>query len=448
MPAKLLIRCVTIIHLLFLLAWTAVGILLYIRDHYGPTLSFPYEMNKDVMLPFCGPSTETFEDLIVHENQPTSQATKQTERHGAAVVRNVLSKDTARELREFILRENHRVESAHVMSNEHRYHVMPDHSHPTIQQAFQEIASHMVLRPLIDSLLGPRSSLVAFSAITNEYGAENQEWHYDTATSHANYPRYFVPEYTLAIPLQDTTEGMGPTGICPGTSKCSWPDFDYSKLEEYFEQNVETDEWDGFDQWLRNNLPCPMTVAVDAGDAMLYNADVFHRGTAHTDPSAPERVVVFLTFAGSRQGPNDHRSLPFGTVHSLNWKTWGHTIDEFLTIKEKPWRPWHALGLYSSKADGVRPWTIPDNFLMIFRASIECCHMISNDFDAEHFSLLVQKIVWTTVAVTVWYFWTSIIAALVYCRWRDRKNHLATAKFKESFSSSHRTTIRMQQKLQ
>ncbi|KAL3916025.1 MAG: hypothetical protein SGILL_005363 [Bacillariaceae sp.] len=385
-------------------------------------------LNKDNMLPYCGPSTKKLEDLVIHKHQPESEAAEQTDRHGAAVVRDVLTKKTSRELREFILEENHRVESAHVMSNEHRYHIMPDHSHPSIKQAFQEMASHEVLRPLIDNLLGPKSSLVAMSAITNEFGAGKQEWHYDTATSYATHPRHFVPEYTLAISLQDTAEEMGPTGICPGTSKCSWPNFNYAQLEEYFEQHVNVDEWDNFDHWFRNNLPCPLTMTVDAGDALLYSADVFHRGNAHTDPDAPDRVVIFLTFAGSRQGPHDRRSLPFGTVHSLNWKSWGHTIDDFLTIKDKPWRFWDGFIAYTSS--GVRPWTIPDNFLMIFRSPIEVCHMLSNNFDAEYFSTMVNKIMLTAVAITAFYFWTSMLAVIAYGRYLDRKSRATAVSVK------------------
>ena len=165
-------------------------------------------------------------------------------------------------------------------------------------------------------------------------------------------------------------------------------------------------------------MPCRLKMAVKAGDALLYSSDVYHRGTAHTDPNAPERVVLFLTFAGSRQGSHDHRSLPFGTVHSLHWRSWGHTIDDFMTIKDKPWRPWD--GFIASKPNGVRPWTIPDNFLMIFRASIETCHMISDDFNAEYFSEIVDKVVWTTTAVTALYFWTSMLALIVYGRYLAR----------------------------
>ena len=30
------------------------------------------------------------------------------------------------------------------------------------------------------------------------------------------HPDYIVPEYTIAVALQDTTAAMGATGICPG----------------------------------------------------------------------------------------------------------------------------------------------------------------------------------------------------------------------------------------
>ena len=114
----------------------------------------------------------------------------------------------------------------------------------------------------------------------------------------------------------------------------------------------------------------------------------------------------------------------------------GHTIDEFLTIKEKPWRPIDGF-VRAFKSNGVRPWTIPDNFMMIFRASIENCHMISDEFNAEYFSAVVGKIVWALAAATVFYFWTAMLSLIVYGRYLDRKPRIAAVKVRKITSSTY-----------
>lgn len=96
------------------------------------------------------------------------------------------------------------------------------HENPLIQAALKEVALHPILRPLIDGALGPGSSLVSMSVITNVYGAKGQYFHSDTHTSIATHPDYFVQEFQLGIPLQNTTVEMGATEICPGTHKCRY----------------------------------------------------------------------------------------------------------------------------------------------------------------------------------------------------------------------------------
>eukprot|EP00526_Cylindrotheca_closterium_P000731 CAMPEP_0113650882 /NCGR_PEP_ID=MMETSP0017_2-20120614/27102_1 /TAXON_ID=2856 /ORGANISM="Cylindrotheca closterium" /LENGTH=378 /DNA_ID=CAMNT_0000563477 /DNA_START=1 /DNA_END=1133 /DNA_ORIENTATION=+ /assembly_acc=CAM_ASM_000147 len=365
------------------------------------------------------------------------EAKAQTEKHGVAFVEQILSPTTTSNLRQYILKANYEIEGTFIKENENRFHIIPDPMEPSIRTALKEIAAHKVFRPLIDSVLGPSSSLVALSVITNLYEAEGQDWHGDTGMSYATHPDYFVPEFTLSIPLQDTTKEMGATGICPGTHKCDGLMMDYNVVRPMYENDVrrseeeqrelkatrdrngdgtedneeeseddemesedeeESDDEEGsdderpptFEEWLIYNHPCNVTASVNAGDGMLYNAALSHKGGAHTDPTARERVAIFITFAGTRQSPSDRRSLPMGTVHSLHWKRWGHTIDDFLTMEEQPWRIWHILGFglptSSTKAANVRPWTMLDYFWMIFKHQDECMHPLSNDFNLEYFT--------------------------------------------------------------
>lgn len=55
--------------------------------------------------------------------------------------------------------------------------------------------------------------MVSVSLLTSEYGAADQKFHVDAGTSEAGYPDLIVPEYTLAIALQDVTKEMGSTGL-------------------------------------------------------------------------------------------------------------------------------------------------------------------------------------------------------------------------------------------
>eukprot|EP00521_Asterionellopsis_glacialis_P010680 CAMPEP_0195297528 /NCGR_PEP_ID=MMETSP0707-20130614/21699_1 /TAXON_ID=33640 /ORGANISM="Asterionellopsis glacialis, Strain CCMP134" /LENGTH=438 /DNA_ID=CAMNT_0040359367 /DNA_START=224 /DNA_END=1540 /DNA_ORIENTATION=- len=396
--AKIIVAILVVVHITFVLVWGAAGTLFYIRDYYAPTLKFTRPLGK-AHLGNSGPSTENFEDIVVRDDMTPVEAHDLADKHGLAIVESVLTKQTSENFRNYILDANQNIESDYVHMPRNRFHIMPDLDEPAVQDVLIEIADHPVLRPLIDNLLGPSASLVTFSVITNLYGAVDQNWHWDTVTSHAGYPHDFVPEYTLAIPVQDTTEAMGATGICPGTHKSEWPDFNYDELERYYEENIEG--WEDFDDWLEHNLPCPLTAAVNAGDGLLYNTDVYHRGHGHTDPDAPERVVAFLSFAGSPKGPEEKRSLPLGTVHTLRWNSWGHTIDDFSTIKEKPWRVWHTFGLFRPKHDsGIHAWTLLDDLSLIFRSSRERAHVISHGFDAEYFNALVGDVLTYTFIAT------------------------------------------------
>jgi hypothetical protein len=72
---------------------------------------------------------------------------------------------------------------------------------------------------------------VGLSLVTSEYGAEDQKFHADAEISQASYPDLFVPEYMLAVALQDVSSGMDSTGLCPGTQECIWPYFDWDELK-------------------------------------------------------------------------------------------------------------------------------------------------------------------------------------------------------------------------
>jgi hypothetical protein len=192
------------------------SILYYIRDYFfTPTLQICLpEIKERPAEGVCGPSTEKLEDIQIDGSSSMEQAVELMKEHGAGIVQSVLTKETADDLRNFVLKENNQSVAYVVHSPANRYYIAPDVKTPIVQQALKEIAEHPVMRPLIDDLLGPAASLTQFNVITNLYGALDQPWHSDIGPSARDYPDDFVREYTITIPLQDTTKEMGATGMC------------------------------------------------------------------------------------------------------------------------------------------------------------------------------------------------------------------------------------------
>lgn len=91
------------------------------------------------------------------------------------------------------------------------------------------------------------------------------------------------------------------------------------------------------------------------GAAALVNQQTTHRGAAHTDPSAPPRVLFILTFAPRPQtGPKtvETRMIGFAGSYSLHWSQWGHTLADFqrpLARMQQPWRALRSLGVYKPR---------------------------------------------------------------------------------------------------
>jgi len=400
-----------LLHISFVVVWIVTGGIYYLSRIYGPTLEFqsPYysldQAGKD-HLDVCDTSTDDLDDLIVNETFTVKEAEKVMRIHGSGIFRSILTKETAQSLRDYAIQANQELAPLYVHSAEHRHHIMPPHTEPIIQETLSQIAQHPLLRPVLDSLLGPSATLMSLSLLTSEYGANNQDFHYDSEWSFHGYSDQIVPEYTIAIALQDTTRDMGATGFCPGTHKCSWPnEVDQRVLADAYHQARRRGEYDGsFEEWLEFHFPCQLTAAMNQGDAIVFSSDLIHAGRAHSDPDASQRVQAFITLAASRQGPEDTRHLPIGNFYSLNYNMWGQTIDDFTTMNERPWKPWHSLGLFHGKKH-VRPWTLWDAFLVIFRHPEQTADMIlSEEWDAARLSVFVDKLLRIAIGFTAVYF--------------------------------------------
>jgi hypothetical protein len=316
----------------------------YFHFVYGPSKKFHLKKGKDDLLKPCDPSTKALEDILVTPGMSGKDAAHIGLKHGAVVIPSMLTKETANELRDVILAMNSiSTDVVDIDSPENRYRVQPSYKIPIVKKAFKEIATHATFKSMMEEIMGPKPSLSSLDAITATFGALDQDWHSDSYRSYAIYPEEFLAEYSMAIVLQDTTDEMGATGVCPGTQKCSW---------------VRQDK-EGIDK------VCPLTMALSQGDGFLYNADTIHKGRAHTDPDAGDRVLFFVAFSESRQGPEDKRVYALGDIHGLFWDMWGQTLDDLATIDERPWRPWHPFGLFNGHKD-VRPTTLIDAFAQAY----------------------------------------------------------------------------------
>jgi hypothetical protein len=345
----------------------------YFNFVYGPSKNFTLVIGKESLLQQCDPSTDSFEDLIVTPRMSAIYGKHLGLKHGAAVVPSILAKDTANELRDYILTMNSEsIIEADINSPEHRYRVQPSYKIPIVKKALKEIATHPTVKSMMEQLLGPKSSFTSLDAITAAYGAKDQNWHWDVDTSHATYPEEFLAEYAFAIVLQDTTDDMGATAVCPGTHKCSWVKVppgevsDQEVLDEVCPLIMDHDEV--------IDLVCPLRMALSQGDGFLYKSDTIHKGRAHKDPNAGDRVVLFIGLTESKQGPLDQRVMPLGDIAGLPWDMWGQTLDDLATIDERPWRPWHTVGLFNGHKD-VRPITLIDAFIQPYVNEQEACYV-------------------------------------------------------------------------
>jgi len=143
-----------------------------------------------------------------------------------------------------------------------------------------------------------------------------------------------VPSYSLFIPLQDTTPEIGATEICPGSHVCNG--HNHFCVEGGFRASGEDNVW-------------------PKATGALVNQHLFHRGMAHTDPNGLDRVLFILTFSPRpRRNKNEveTRLISMGGSYSINWRQWGHTIDDFgnaPTAMKEPWKTMRSMGLYKPR---------------------------------------------------------------------------------------------------
>ena len=290
----------------------------------------------------CEPESITARDtpeIMIDPAAGTLAAVEKMMVHGVSVYPDLLTPETAKELRDFIVAENKLTKDGiPVIEQKNRWSfpIQVD-QHPSVAKALKEILSKDYLVDALEAIMGPNPAVIEFTAITSAYGAKIQRMHQDVIpeSSACKFNRNFIPSYSLFIPLQNTTKDMGATEICPGTHHSANGCNELCERDA-FPASGSADNW-------------PM------GFGALVNQQTTHRGPAHVGKGQPERVLYILTFAprprlGDKQV--ESRILGSGGSYSMHWSQWGHTMKDYADPERRMsfgWRHLKSFGIY-------KPW--------------------------------------------------------------------------------------------
>lgn len=282
-------------------------------------------------------------ELFLSDNATAQDAYEHQLLHGFTIFPKVLSEETALNLRAFVTSRNRNLsagESIFVIENDNRYSFGLGTEEPAVARAITELANHHTLVPALERILGPSPALIEMTAITSAYGAVDQWWHDDVVPSGSaiNYARSFGPSYSVFVQLQNTTKEMGATAACPGSHYCSGGDIS-NVCERHGFQVVQDDT--GY--W-------------GIGNALLMNMNSWHRGSAHIDPNAQDRVMLILTFAPQPKERAETRMMSQGITFSLRWDMWGHTLADLKQSESymvQPFATLRALGLFKPLSKNI-----------------------------------------------------------------------------------------------
>ena len=243
---------------------------------------------------------------------PTKAALETLLEHGAVTLPHLLSPASVTALQSYLQHKNANIhkEEVYVVSQGYQRlsYGLEATENPAVQQALEDITSHPLLPSLLEATLGVSDpALTELTAITAYFGAEDQVIHSDTKSDGyaAQFAQTYTHTYSLFVPVQDTTADMGVTLVCPGTHYCTNDDMAVHCRESM----VGVDEV--FAPSNNNNND---TVVWKAGDGFLFNQQVWHGGSAHTDSVHTERIMFVVSFAARPQLGTDPRQLARGYV--------------------------------------------------------------------------------------------------------------------------------------
>ena len=309
-------------------------------------------------------STTDSSDLLIREDMTAHEAADTMLRHGAVAFRNILSNETAAELRDYLDRKNQ--DTSQLGYNEVFWEgedgtrialALGAGDHPVVRDALQQVGNHAVLKRALEGILGPDPAIVEISTLTAKAGCDDQFIHSDSDWfgSSLLYSRTFLHSYSFFVALQDTPQSLGATTVCPGSHYCA--DVDLSQVcMDHGAFSVSTNGHTGAQGVLHQ------------GDAFLFNQNIWHRGPANTHPRQ-DRVMFIMTFVSRADlmKNGDRRRQGLGTYYYQRWNMWGHTLRDLkdagtTLVLRQPLAALRALGLFklpSSSSQQPRHWGIP-----------------------------------------------------------------------------------------
>ena len=252
----------------------------------------------------------------------------------------LLQPSTVSKLREYFVHQNKHVpEEAHfpVSQGEGRlsYGLNVYDNDAILIQALHEIHQHAELQGHLQKFFRTHNPAVTeLTVMTASNGCSHQTWHMDTKIEGNNllYARNYLPSLSLFVALQDTTPAMGVTQVVPRSHVC--PN-DITRLA----QRLSPTGWNDLVALSSNHNNSPNQF-LPAGSAILLNQHVWHRGTAHSDPNAPDRIQFIVSF----MAPPERRFLPKGTYFHQRWNMWGHSFHDLQNATQS-FSVWKALGI-------------------------------------------------------------------------------------------------------
>jgi hypothetical protein len=287
-------------------------------------------------------STRNLSDLIVsNRTLPVETVVDTVLRHGGVVMPQILSPSTVQKLREHVVKRNanlKNVEMIPVSQGENRLSFAIDASEsPIVSHALHEIATHPVLQPVMEKLVGKDPAVAEITAITAYYGCPDQAWHQDVKAegSPLKFTRTYTQSYSLFVPLQDTSAKMGATDFCPGTHYC--PNDGMAEICDRWGMQLSEASPEGF--W-------------KGGDGALLSQHVWHRGAKHVDEKGLERIVLVVSFLARPDFLHDRRQLSRGTYFHMRWNMWGHTWKDLIDASRymsKPFSYLRCMGLWKAR---------------------------------------------------------------------------------------------------
>lgn len=314
------------------------------QDYFVPFLEAATRTDDDLLNEFtyydrlCSVddiTTQDLNDLLIQPNTSTAEAVETIMVHGGALVPQLLSPNTVKQLREYVVGRNERV------TDQQRLPVSQSEGgtrlswtidateDPILSVALKEIASHPQLQPLMEGLLGPDPGLAEITAITSFSGASDQAWHADVKPdgSPLKFARTYAHSYSVFIPLQDTTASMGATKLLPGSQVCGDVGEIYDLCEMYGLQMSESSP-EGI--W-------------HSGDAAILSQQVWHHGAAHRDANSLDRILFIVSFLPRPDLKNHRRQLSRGTFFHMRWNMWGHTWKDLYNVEKFMAKPFSIL---------------------------------------------------------------------------------------------------------